>query len=175
MEKETWRPVIDFEEWYEVSDMGYIRSIGHDKFHKGRILKPKKNRGGYNVVCLRKDNKNYTRTVHRTVLEAFVGKSDLQVSHLNDNKQDNRLENLCYMTPKENNNWGSRNEKISKANRNDPRRSKPVRQLNLDYSLKDEFPSSHEAERQTGIHGGSIRRSCKTGGLAGGFYWEYIN
>lgn len=72
----------------------------------GKQLKPGLNSRGYLTVSLydgSKPKKAKSFLVHRLVMEAFVGKSELQVNHKNGNKQDNVLENLEYCTSLENN------------------------------------------------------------------------
>ena len=114
MNRETWKPVVGFEGAYDVSDMGRIRSLdrvildrnGIEKPIKGRILSPSKDSRGYRYVrmnstpSIRDARKNYR--VHRVVMEAFVGPSSLEVDHINFDKEDNRLTNLQYVTPREN-------------------------------------------------------------------------
>lgn len=66
---ENWRPVVGFEGLYEVSDLGRVKGL-----LSGRVLRPGvQRRGGHLVVALVKAGARSTRTVHRLVLEAFVG------------------------------------------------------------------------------------------------------
>ncbi len=69
-----------------------------------RWLKGNKNSNGYLHVCLRCNNKSYTRKIHRLVLETYIGPcpENMQCRHLNGNRLDNRLENLCWGTSSEN-------------------------------------------------------------------------
>lgn len=103
---ERWTPIPGYEGIYEASSLGRIKSLartdGSYRKVKERILKPRLT-CGYPTVTLFKLNVpiNY-RKVHRLVMESFIGKSHLQVDHLNGNKSDNRLENLEYVTGREN-------------------------------------------------------------------------
>lgn len=105
---EQWRPIPRFEGSYEASSHGRIRSTdrivssGHRR--KGKILSPKLNRWGYSEVNLSKANKQFSRSVHRLVLEAFVGPCppEHEACHFNDERLDNRLENLRWGTSSEN-------------------------------------------------------------------------
>lgn len=110
---EKWAPAAGFEGLYEVSTLGRVRSIprvvwrsdGRTHSVKGGVLRPAtRKRVGYQHVALRKDGAYYTRTVHRLVLEAFVGPRPpgLECCHSNGNARDNRLENLRWDTPKSN-------------------------------------------------------------------------
>lgn len=69
-------------------------------------LTPIEYRGGYLRVSFSVDNKYRKVAVHRAILSAFVGESNLQTRHLDGDPKNNRLENLCYGTGKEN--WGDR-------------------------------------------------------------------
>lgn len=100
MNKENWLWIINFEELYQVSDQGRVRSFNKNK--NGKIMWHNKNQKGYNIVELRKNGKRYCRQVHRLVMETFKGESELQVNHKDGNKDNNSLENLEYLTAKEN-------------------------------------------------------------------------
>lgn len=109
--RERWKSIAGFEGFYEVSDLGRIRgltrkvSCGDRQITvRGRILKTS-NSGPYGIVVLRGrdgDGKvtSITRTVHRVVLEAFVGRcpEGMEACHENDNGHDNRLVNLSWGT-----------------------------------------------------------------------------
>ncbi|EJD0489927.1 NUMOD4 motif-containing HNH endonuclease [Salmonella enterica] len=109
---EIWKPAPGFEDRYEVSNQGRVRSIdrrvrlvAHGKettrFAKGQLLRAGTCRSGHLSVALGKGN---SRMVHQLVLEAFVGPrpAGQEVLHLNHNPKDNRLSNLKYGTRSEN-------------------------------------------------------------------------
>jgi hypothetical protein len=81
-----------------VSDHGNV--IGA----RGRKLKAAINRYGYAVVSLRKPDGSFTRSVHRAVVETFIGPIPdmMVVNHKNGCKHDNRLSNLEVVTPSQN-------------------------------------------------------------------------
>lgn len=81
-----------YKKYWLVYEDGKIYSLKTNKF-----LKPGLSSNGYMNVFLDKQ-----RTVHRVVVEAFLGESNLQVDHIDGNKLNNNLENLEYVTPKEN-------------------------------------------------------------------------
>ena len=99
---EQWRPVVGYEGRYEVSDQGRVHSLvapGGPKF-----LRPG-SRKGYKLVRLyRRDASSKTWSVHRLVMNAFVGQmpEGLQTCHNNGDPADNRLSNLRYDTVSEN-------------------------------------------------------------------------
>jgi hypothetical protein len=109
---ECWAPVLGFEGLYDVSSDGRVKSLerttlridGRTVSIHERILKPAQRAAGYLHVCLRKDGSYHTRTVHKLVLEAFVGKrpSGMECCHCNGDPSDNRLINLRWDTPKSN-------------------------------------------------------------------------
>lgn len=106
---ETWKSVAGYDGHYEVSDMGNIRSvprvdrIGHP--WKGRVLKPGTDSKGYRYVQLCVNASTRIRRVHTLVLEAFVGEKPIghECAHGNGVRNDNRLLNLSWKTPSQNN------------------------------------------------------------------------
>lgn len=112
---EIWKPVLGYEGLYQVSNLGRVKSvatsgpgIGKGKGRKDVIISVEK-RNGYLSFGLSKNGKVKTGLVHRLVWEAFNGPipEGMQVNHINEDKTDNRLQNLNLMTPKENSNWGT--------------------------------------------------------------------
>lgn len=105
---EKWLPVVGMEYLYEVSDRGKVRSrdriAPNGRKHKGRELARTRNAGGYKKVKLSDGEKVYSRSVHRLVLEAFVGPAPAghECCHNNGDPGDNRLENLRWDTHLEN-------------------------------------------------------------------------
>ncbi len=101
---ETWRPIPDCNGWYEVSDLGRVRSwktsgTSPRRASTPRILKPDVVKAGYARVSLSNVVKvNYT--IHALVALAFLGArpDGLEVAHGNGDKLDNRLVNLRYAT-----------------------------------------------------------------------------
>ena len=97
--KEIFKPIPGYEGLYEISNLGRVKSL---KFSNERILKPCLNNIGYPRVGLLKGGAQKNKFIHRLVLLAFIGESELQVNHINGIKTDNRLENLEYCTASEN-------------------------------------------------------------------------
>lgn len=105
MKNETWKTLPGFED-YEVSDLGNVRRISAAKGTRAmRLLSPCADRCGRMVFNTRKDGKTKQWKVHRAVMLAFKGEctDGKEVAHLDGNQQNNKLENLMYATPVENN------------------------------------------------------------------------
>ena len=109
---EVWMDAPDFEDYYQVSNLGRVRSkdrivrhnCGGDKRVKGRILSQLITTRGYCQVFFWREGRRKVFLVHRLVLHAFVGEcpSGMEVRHLNSISTDNRLCNLVYGTHSEN-------------------------------------------------------------------------
>ena len=106
MQNIEWKPIKDYEELYMVSNTGLVKRIrfinGKHNFERERLLKPTINKDGYMFVRLCKNGKSKNMRIHKLVANAFLGENDLQVDHIDGNKLNNRLDNLEYVTPKEN-------------------------------------------------------------------------
>lgn len=109
---EHWKDISDFEEYYEVSNLGrvrsktrYIRNGMGTRICRGRVLKPRNNSAGYLFVSLHDatTGRVLPRYIHSLVAEAFLGKSlGMTVDHLNRDTTDNRLSNLEVVSQSEN-------------------------------------------------------------------------
>lgn len=97
---EIWKPVVGYEALYEVSNAGQIRTIRTGHIKKYTHDKQKKRP----FVGLWIDNKQRIIYPHKAVLEAFVGirPKGMEGCHNNGDPFDNRLENLRWDTPKNN-------------------------------------------------------------------------
>lgn len=110
---ETWKDIEGYEGYYQVSSQGRVKSLDRFDgvhFRQGTIIKPRLKANGYLQVGLRKHSERKWVGVHRLVAIAFVenpyGKS--QVNHIDGNKQNNTIENLEWVTGKENQNHAAK-------------------------------------------------------------------
>jgi hypothetical protein len=105
---ETWKPVLGYEDCYEISNFGVVRSITRynpksNRWYESRIMKTRLDKDGYVIVGLTKDGKMKMNKVHRLVISTFTNEDlDLQVNHIDGNKQNNNLDNLEWCTCSEN-------------------------------------------------------------------------
>lgn len=172
---ETWKNIKGYEGLYQVSSEGRVKSLERKdclgRIVKERILKTAPNAQGYPIVVLCAGGKQKMFKVHRLVCQAFHKNPENKpcVNHIDENKTNNAASNLEWCTYEENNNHGTHNERVAKAN------SKPVGQYTLNGELIKIWPSPCEAGRQAGFDRGTIsnvangkRKTHK------GFVWKYI-
>lgn len=104
---EQWKPVVGYEGFYEVSNLGRVRSTAtrHPRWPSGRTMSPNRHPDGHLLVGLTRPGRKLRKEkVHRLVLEAFVGPcpQGMQACHNDGNPQNNCVENLRWDTPSRN-------------------------------------------------------------------------
>lgn len=159
-----WKVIPGFEK-YEASDSGLIRVASSKK-----LVPQSNNHNGYLQVSIRdNDGKHKSRRVHRLVMLAFVGDSKDSVNHINENKKDNRLENLEYLPIRDNIKYGTGEIRKSKAHK------KPVLQINIETGdIIARHESSNDAALSLGLDKSNITKVCRgKARQTGGFKWEY--
>lgn len=103
LQSEKWRAIPGYEGYYSVSSLGRVRrDLTRTNGKAGRILRPDILRLGYKQIRLHKEGKSRRFKVHRLVLLAFVGASELITNHIDCQPSNNRLPNLEYVTYKGN-------------------------------------------------------------------------
>lgn len=97
-QKEIWKPIKGFEDRYSISNFGNIISIKTKK-----VLKPS-TRNGYRIIVLLNETNRKTVSVHREVLNNFIGipRQDQECNHKDGNKKNNHVNNLEWVTRREN-------------------------------------------------------------------------
>lgn len=184
-EEEIWRDIKGYEGFYQVSNIGRVKSldrtiidkIGHKRHLKERILKQGLDHNGYLLVKLFNSSggKNKTAKVHRLVCEAFHENPENKpcVNHIDEDKTNNTAGNLEWCTYKENNNYGTRNERLGKGVAK--ALSRPIGQYTTDGVLVKVWQSINEVERQLGFCKSHISEVAqgkfKT---AYGYVWKFV-
>lgn len=160
--EELWKEIKGYEGLYQVSSWGRVRS----NYRGGRILKSGKNADGYLLVVLCKNGKHTSYRVHRLVAQAFIPNphNKPEVNHIDENKGNNYIENLEWVTSKENLNHGTRNTRMVTS------KSKPI--ICLDTNI--EYISATECARKTGLSQGNITQVLKgKRKTCGGYTFKY--
>jgi len=171
---EMWKDVVGYEGYYQVSNMGNVKSLdrliphyknSNFKYIKvGRLLKQQisKSKSKYKIVGLILNQKRKMKTIHRLVAEAFIPNPENKrtVNHIDGIKENNHIENLEWATYSENNKhaYDLKLKKpsyamLGKIGKKHPR-SKPI----IMYDIKDNFIKEFDSQscavrwlRQKGI------------------------
>lgn len=184
-----YRKVFGYEDCYEVSDDGILKSldriiIGTKGHLKGKEIKVK----GKEITLLgqnerylyfypfKKHIKGKKYKIARCVWEAFNGPipEGYDIHHINHNTKDNRLENLCLIESHKHRkmHYEEKKEKMIKASKEAS--SKPVKQYTTSGVFIKEYPSAMEASRETNINNRDISQCClciKNHNSAGDYLW----
>lgn len=165
MQTEIWKPVRGYEGLYEVSNLGGVKSHNTKK-----QMGVSKNKYGHLKVGFWKNGKNKLFLIHRLVYQTFVGEipSGYDIHHVDGNPRNNNVSNLQAIDHRKHisNHMMGRQHTLGKKRSKEAieshraKVSKPVAQYTLDDVLIKTYPSTKEAERQTGIDSGSISRCC---------------
>lgn len=173
--KVIWKSIPNYEGYYEASNVGMIRSIDRvvekGKYKtpsqvKGNIMSPYIDRDGYMRVSMYKDGIRRNEKVHSIIAKTFIDNplSKETVNHIDENKLNNTVENLEWMTNSENVNYGTRIQRVKE------KYGKSV--IRISPSKKEEhFRTLHEAEERTGIPRQSISYAIKHKTLLKGYRW----
>lgn len=181
MTMENWKDITGYEGFYQVSNKGRIKSLKRTIKHPHsgtmtvfeRILKPNTVAFGYQQVKLSIEGERKSLYIHVLVCQEFIGEKEIgfEVNHIDEDKTNNELENLEYLTSKENNNYGSRIYRMVEKNTNG-KKSKAIIGTHTETGIKIEFPSISEARRQG--YGGHISDVIyKRRNHSAGYVWEF--
>lgn len=177
---DLWKDIPNFEGLYQANINGEIRSL-----YTNKILKPEKSKNGYMKVMLCKNKKRKLFSVHRLIIETFIGKvDDMDVNHKDCNKQNNKLSNLEYCTRSDNIKHSFDNKlQIAKKGQEHPlykkygkenKTSRKVEQYDLNNNFIKLWDSIMDVERELGINNGNVSSCCNGKKMsAGGFKWKH--
>lgn len=176
---EIWRDIKDYEGLYQVSNLGRVKNL-----ITGKILKQILQKTGYFSVILCKNGIKTLYLIHRLVAEAFIPNPENKpcIDHINRVRNDNRIENLHWVTHKENMNnpltkqFLSENKKGKYFGRygSEHQYSKSV----LQYDKEGNFIKEWECEKTASIElsisktaiNNCLKKRSKT---AGGYIWKF--
>lgn len=177
MDRVIWKDVDGYKGFYQVSNIGDVRSVDRYVNHwqggkcikKGKDLKPSLNHKGYCMVNLQINGKGGLKSIHRLVAEAFIPNPENkpQVNHINGIKSDNKVENLEWSTQSEN----QRHAFITGLNKGSMFGRKgelhPRNLLSKDdvRKCKDAFSKGHKIKdiaRDNGVSYKTIQRALKS-------------
>lgn len=191
--KEDWKDIEGYEGLYQVSCEGRVRSLERvvrrngatTKTLKSVILKPQKQANGYLFACLSKNGERKQFLIHRLVAKAFISGHG-EVNHIDEDKTNNCVSNLEWVTHSENIRHGScisrRSEHSDFKGSNNPMygrkgkdnpHSMPIKQYDLSGNFVKEYDSAATAGRELNISSSSICR-CANGFIqkCGGYIWK---
>lgn len=143
--KPIWKNVPGYENLYQVSNLGQVRSLNYRRTGETKILKPEKDTKGYLRVTLCKNGKRKNCQVHRLVALSFIQNDENLpcVNHKDENPSNNHVENLEWCSYKYNNNFGSHNKKMSESKKG--KKCSPETKLKISEALKgDKSPCAKQ-------------------------------
>ena len=114
--EEVWKDIVGYEGKYQVSNLGRVKSLNYrGNTNKEVIMTITKNKNGYLKIGLSKNNKRKNYLIHRLVAQAFIDNPNKydEVNHKDEDKSNNRVENLEWCTHKENCYYGTRIKRSS--------------------------------------------------------------
>lgn len=177
---EYWEWIPFAIDYYKISNYGRILSIGRNGngCHRNLIIKPSIKKDGYYQVILKIRGKTYYKRVNRLVAETFLDNL-MQlpiVDHKDNNKLNNCLYNLEWVSFAENNRRFYKNYYVSKHKGRGKIKPKKINQYNIDGTFIKTYPSVTEAAKivyGTKQKRGSVSIACRRNKAYLGYIWKY--
>lgn len=178
--EEVWKDVKDYQRIYQVSNTGKVRRLkGSPMTKDNRILVNKTKSSGYKFVCLSVESLCKYYHVHRLVAEAFIDNPENKkyVNHIDCDKSNNNVENLEWVTAKENSEHARKNiifnynNKIGIENKS----TKQIVQKDLDGNYLYLWDCVKNISSYYSIVETAINRACRNNTISIGFMWKYID
>ena len=116
---EIWKDILGYEGLYQISNLGDVRSLNYNHTGEIKLLKQSTDKYGYKRVGLFKNGKEKKYLIHRLVAMTFIPNPDNLpiINHKDEDKTNNNVNNLEWCTYEYNNNYGTRNERVSESMR----------------------------------------------------------
>lgn len=171
MTEEIWKDIKGFEGYYQISNYGNVRSLNYARKHLVRNLKPFLGTNGYLKINFHKRPIHKGKEIHRLVAEAFIPNPDNlpQVNHIDEDRLNNKVENLEWCSSLYNANYGLRNLKMKLAQT--ALYGKPA----LCVETGEIFESMSEASKRKHCNPGNISNVCnKRAYRTGGYHWKLV-
>ena len=177
MKEEQWKSVEEWEEYYEVSTWGRVRSKQYSKRHgtSGHLLKINYDRNGYGQVTFTTKGIRKTYYVHRLVANAFIPNPNgyTDVNHKDENSSNNHVDNLEWISHKQNMNYGTQAERGAKTRKKRYNTNQVfIKVKHIDTGIV--YSSIRQAEKETDYTGADIYDCCKRGEHWEFIGWEYV-
>lgn len=170
--EEIIKDLKGFEGIYKISNLGNIYVRRKERVKGGLKKTGINSKNGYTYICLTKDGKQKTYLLHRLVAENFLepvpGKTF--INHKDFNKQNNQVDNLEYVSRKENYEHYLNNS----ANYPNEWRPRKVARYTLDGKLVKIYNSTREARDDT--NDTHVSEVCRGGRKQSkGYTWKYVD
>lgn len=162
LKTELWKDILGWEGYYQVSNLGRVKSLDRKTPNgagvrrvRSRIISVKTIKNGYPVINVTINNKTRKKILYKTVLSAFVPKAEksLVCRHIDGNKLNNRLSNLC---------WGSRKENSIDAALHEQNSAKLsfTDVMEIRFLYENNYLNFNQLSKVFDIGSSSINRAC---------------
>lgn len=169
---EVWKDIPDWEGKYQISSLGRVRSLNFKQTGKTKVMSGITDIRGYKSIAFRPNGRNSKQKhymIHRLVAEVFIPNPENKpfVNHKNGVREDNRKENLEWVTRSEN-----ELHKIYKLKKRSGSMIPPKAVRCVETG--EVYQSQCEAARSNGVTQGAISLAMLNGRRSAGYHWEAV-